>query len=259
MSEVQSTQRRTDLIVFWTAVAVTCKLTMTTFQGIVARANVYAKTNGKVSPAALPGSSMYASDPAAYLRLDGDFFFEVALPLALGGVFFVANFTLVFVALAALALALALLTFFVGETAVTLSGVNDAHINESISKWTGKAGEKLDLKTVTGFLYARFGMSSGPVLTLVRSVFQSYQDQFLLLTRVAIANTVLFVCIGAVLVTVSRFANAKFLKTKKKNKLRYIRYTSDGRVYISRYTLFCVCSTLPVLSVVLALAVDRTS
>ena len=252
---VNTEQATANGVTFWATVVVALACSVRTMNGIVTASDIHTIKDDVVSQPH-KGNSLSTWDKSAYIRMDRDFYMEVALPALCGGVFFLANFTMVYFAVAVAALLVGAANYAVSESAVTLSGVDTIRINAAISKWAGAgvgtgAGDKPDLRVMSGFLKQWCVGSRGPVLTYARAVFSIYQGSFAFLARVMVTNAILCASIWMVLMGASRLMTSKariFGSRRRPSQNLYIRRI-DGRSYVRRSVLIYMVTGLPSLSV----------
>lgn len=248
-------QEQANAVMFWLTVAATVAWSTYSMQGIVTAADIRTIKDGTVSQAHA-GTSLSKWDKTAYLPMDRDFLMELAVPTALGGVFFVANFTMVYVVVAVLALLLGIAGYCVSESSVVLSGVDSIRIHDAISRWVGETTDKPDIRVMAGFLkhWCTTG-SRGPLLTYGKSAFLAYKGSFEFLARTVVAQALLSVMIGLMLTSLSRIMTSRMFRNRKVSTRGLIRVV-DGRSYVRRSVMMYMVSCLPTLSVLTTLAVQ---
>jgi hypothetical protein len=245
-------QKDSNLIMLYAALAATTAYTTRSLRAVVLRSDVYTVREGVVS-GPTKGEALRPLDPSAHILCDSALATEVLLPLVCGGVIYTANFSMVYIAVAVLALAVGAVNYGVSEGAVTLSGVHNIRISDAISQWSGKAGDKPGLDVMSGFLQSQCLVSAGPLLAFTKAAFLAYRGSFLFLFRVLVANAVLCATVIAMSFGLSRVLNASALRRRRRRVGSFTRRV-DGRLYVRRQALVYLASMLPSVSVALAVA-----
>lgn len=245
-------QHISNIVMFWATIVVAIAWSVKSMDGIVMASDVHTIKDRRPSRP-YKGDTMSKWDKSAYISVDGTCFMEVMLPVLCGGVFFIANFSMVYVFVAALAMVFGLANYAISESSVVLSNLDNLRINDAIARWVGKSVDKPDIDVMSGFLRQWCIGSKGPVLTYARSAFLTYQTSFVFLARILIANALLFIIIGMLLILISRVMNAKifsFLRRKAKSHDLFVRHV-DGQTYIRRSVLIYMVTGLPMMSVLM--------
>lgn len=244
---------------FWATIAVTVAWSIRSMNGIVMASDIHTIKDRTVSRP-YKGDTLSKWDKSAYIVVDSTCFMEVMLPVLCGGVFFIANFSIVYIIIAILAMVTGLANYAMSETSVILSNVDNLRINDAIARWVGKSVDKPDINVMSGFLRQWCLGSQGPVLTYARAAFLTYQESFVFLARILIANALLFMTISMLLMIISRIMNTKLFsifKRRTKSHDLYVRNVG-GQMYVRRSVLVYMVTGLPVLSVIMTVLLQMS-
>jgi hypothetical protein len=250
-------QAAANAATFWLTTALAAAWSTRTLSGIVAGSDIHTISEG-VPSEPHRGDALSGWDRSAYVRVDRAFLAEVAMPMACGGVFYIANFSLTYVAVAALALLTGIANYATAESAVVMTGFDTIRINDAIARWVDHPVEKPSISVMSGFLKQWCGPTGGMTLKYVKAAFLLFDGAFPFLVRVAVANAILFLSVSMLLAAVSRVLNAKrFARRRRRARVGlYLRHVK-GRTYVRRSVLMSLAACLPTLSIAAAALLPR--
>jgi hypothetical protein len=144
------------------------------------------------------------------------------------------------------------------ETSVILSNVDNLRINDAIARWVGKKWDKPDINVMVGSATV-VPRKSRTCSDVCESSVLTYQESFVFLARILIANALLFMTISMLLMIISRIMNTKLFsifKRRTKSHDLYVRNVG-GQMYVRRSVLVYMVTGLPVLSVIILLQMSH--
>lgn len=162
-------------------------LTSRNLAGIVLTADAFTLPVNKTRAESAHPGALPASDSSAYLRVDAALLADVALPMLAGGVLLAANFSLIYVAAAVLALVLGAANIASGGMATLTAAYGSEAVRAAVLRHVGRDVRLPKAADLAAVLKSQMTRPSGPLSQFARLAFNSYRPWYSFLAHLMTA------------------------------------------------------------------------
>jgi hypothetical protein len=234
----------------YVAIGVATYVTSHNLEKIVLSTSAFTLPKGRTHSETTHPGALPAADTSAYLRVDGAFLWDVALPMLAAGILFAANFSLVFVSAAVLALVLGGLNVASGGMAAAAAQygspaamarrVASDLVPTSVGNVPTSRGKMVNMvqDQVSGL--------SGPLSQFVEMAYNSYRPWISFLSHLMFAYACTFMALSSLLYMLQR--------PRKYDTSTHFR-VRGSTLYVRRPLVLTLARTLPWTALVLAICV----
>lgn len=232
------------------ALGVATYATARNLEGVVLSADTYTLPEKRTRAQSMNRGALPAKDTSAYLRVDMALMADVALPMLAGGVLLAANFSLIYIAAAVLALVLGALNIASGGMATMAAGYGSSAVRAAVATQVGRDEQLPRAMDLASVVTLRIMRPSGPLSQFAKLAYNSYRPWYGFLAHLMVAYACSLVAAAAALYVLHR---PRDFDTTTHFRMR------GASLYMRRRLALSVASALPWTALALLVCVKWAS